>query len=386
MHIDSSSSFASAVRVKLRETWYILLSMRLPFGGSSCPQEFCLLSDLLADLINDLLSCDDWDETEVKSPYVSKIPLADILDPNIPYAKARDLIVSLPVEDHGKSDVFIDDLISVAVDINNNLQRLSAAPWTAIHAVAHEATPGSHLKRDNLIADDKNDAEGAPEELKICLGWLLNTRSLSISLPSHKAQAWWKQIQYMMLQKSVSEKLLASIIGCLENIATIMPMMGHFFNNIRFLQAKADTKGHNVSLTRRAKEDLILCLKFIHQAKQGISMNLLTFRSPNIVHIGDASEHGLESFASHGRAWRFIIPEELRGQAHINLLEFLTQVISVWIDILEKKSSQEDCILCMGDSTSAIGWLRRSNFRAKDENDVEWEVKQNVARKLATIV
>ena len=115
-------------------------------------------------------------------------------------------------------------------------------------------------------------------------------------------------------------------------------------------------------------------------------MNLLTFRSPNIVHIGDASEHGLGSFASHGRAWRFIIPNELRGRAHINLLEFLTQVISIWIDIIENKSSKEDCILCMGDSTSAIGWLRRSNFRAKDENDIEWEVKQNVARKLANLV
>ena len=115
-------------------------------------------------------------------------------------------------------------------------------------------------------------------------------------------------------------------------------------------------------------------------------MNLLTFRSPNIVHIGDASEHGLGSFASHGRAWRFVIPEKLRGRAHINLLEFLTQVVSVWIDIVENKSTDEDCILCMGDSTSAIGWLRRSNFRAKDENDVEWEVKQSVARKLANLV
>ena len=386
MHIDSPSAFASAVRVKLKQTWYILLSMRLPFGGSSCPREFCILSDLLADLINDLLSCKEWDETKIRSNYVTKIPAPVEMDQAIPFARSRELIVSLPIEDHGKSDVFIDDLISVAVDLNNNLKRLSAAPCTVIHAVAHEAESGSHVKRDNMIADDKNDAEGAPEESKICLGWLLDTRKLLVSLPFHKATAWSNQIENMMLQKSVSEKLLASVLGRLENIATIMPMMGHFFNNIRFLQTKADQGKHNVSLTRRAKEDLKLCLKFIHRAQQGVSMNLLTFRSPNIVHIGDASEHGLGSFASHGRAWRFIIPEKLRGRAHINLLEFLTQVVSVWIDIIEQKSSKEDCILCMGDSTSAIGWLRRSNFRAKDENDTEWEVKQTVARKLADLV
>ena len=115
-------------------------------------------------------------------------------------------------------------------------------------------------------------------------------------------------------------------------------------------------------------------------------MNLLTFHTPNIVHIGDVSEHGLGAFACHGRAWRFTIPEHLRGRAHINLLEFLTQVVSIWIDIIEGTVSKQDCILCMGDSTSAMGWLRRSNFREKDESDKEWEVKQSVARKLARLV
>ena len=40
----------------------------------------------------------------------------------------------------------------------------------------------------------------------------------------------------------------------------------------------------------------------------------------------------------------------------------------------------------MGDSTSAIGWLQRSNFCAKDENDAKWVVKQLVTRKLANLV
>ena len=40
----------------------------------------------------------------------------------------------------------------------------------------------------------------------------------------------------------------------------------------------------------------------------------------------------------------------------------------------------------MGDSTTAMGWLRRSNFKQAEESDIEWEIKQNVARKLATLV
>ena len=100
-------------------------------------------------------------------------------------------------------------------------------------------------------------------------------------------------------------------------------------NNLRYLQTKAHSSGHNVKLTRRSKEDLNLALQFLSKIQNGISMNLLVFRSPNIIHIGDASEHGMGGFASHGRAWRFELPSELRGRAHINLLEFLTQVISI---------------------------------------------------------
>ena len=39
----------------------------------------------------------------------------------------------------------------------------------------------------------------------------------------------------------------------------------------------------------------------------------------------------------------------------------------------------------MGDNTSAMGWLRRSNFRQKDESDTSWLVKQQLGRYLATI-
>ena len=116
-------------------------------------------------------------------------------------------------------------------------------------------------------------------------------------------------------------------------------------------------------------------------------MNLITFRAPDKIYINDASEHGLGGgFATHGRAWRWNIPSNLQGRAHINLLEFLAQLISIWIDIMEGTTKPQDCLLGMGDSTAAMGWLRRSNFREKDETDVEWIVKQDVARKVAELV
>ena len=81
-----------------------------------------------------------------------------------------------------------------------------------------------------------------------------------------------------------------------------------------------------------------------------------------------------------------MIPPDLRGRAHINLLEFITQVVGVWIAVEEKRLHPLDCMLAMGDSTTALGWMRRANFRERDENSTDWLAKQMVARKLGEIV
>ena len=40
----------------------------------------------------------------------------------------------------------------------------------------------------------------------------------------------------------------------------------------------------------------------------------------------------------------------------------------------------------MGDSTTTMGWIRRTKFCEEDESDIEWLVKQQVARKFASLI
>eukprot|EP00978_Attheya_sp_CCMP212_P019779 scaffold55737_cov58-Attheya_sp.AAC.3 len=55
-------------------------------------------------------------------------------------------------------------------------------------------------------------------------------------------------------------------------------------------------------------EDLRLMQAFLTKTHQGISMNLLTFRHPNIVLRLDAStSHGLGGYSADGRVWRWVI-------------------------------------------------------------------------------
>eukprot|EP00957_Ditylum_brightwellii_P166773 12694441-Ditylum_brightwellii.AAC.1 len=64
----------------------------------------------------------------------------------------------------------------------------------------------------------------------------------------------------------------------------------------------------------------------------------------------------------HGRAWRHHIPRQLQGRVSNNILEYLAEIITRWVDITEGRIEREDCILALSDSSSAIGWKFKSNF------------------------
>ena len=394
MHLEAKSAVRSAVRVKINGEWYVLISLRLPFGGSSCPPDFCLMSDIVCDVTNDLLQCENWNESKVHSLLSDFVPPDEELNEDIPLAQAEDIAVPIQAKDKGSFDVFIDDFIGVTVDIGNNKERLKVAPGTVIHAVANITEDDLGVKRDHFIAKDKCQAEGALAERRICLGWNLDTRRLTVELPTHKFIAWSRDVEMLISRKSISHSDLLSLIGKLENVITIVKMMGHFMNNLYSLEEKAfAAKPHAVRITPRAKEDAKLHKKCLEKAHAGISMNLLTFRRPTHLIIGDACEHGLGAFhAESGVGYRYVIPPDLRGRAHINLLEFLTQVIQIWLDAIERRIVKGSCVLGMGDNTSSMGWLRRSNFKetiegtGELESNEEWAIKQEIARKAAEII
>ena len=70
-------------------------------------------------------------------------------------------------DDSSSTNCFIEDIITSAVDIGDNLQYITATPCMVIHALAHSPSSSTSIHQQNMIVDDKNEVEGGPKESKI---------------------------------------------------------------------------------------------------------------------------------------------------------------------------------------------------------------------------
>jgi hypothetical protein len=100
----------------------------------------------------------------------------------------------------------------------------------------------------------------------------------------------------------------------------------------------------------------------------------------------DAAEHGIGGFCGlSGKAWSLELPPDRRAGCRkgisLNLFKFLDGIISVWVKILAGSVSPGSCLLAQGDSTSATGWLQKSNFL-----DNNHPLQLEAARHLAFVI
>ena len=376
-HLNSKSAVQTIVGVGT----LALLALRLTFGGKPNPSMWGDISETACDLANDLLQCPEWDPNELYNPVQSQLPPPKFEDDDVPFAPGLELAVDLPINNLGFVDVFIDDTITAIPDIGNNVDRGEGAALLAMHIIGRPCDDDEALPRKDLTSLSKLIAEGRMEELKIIIGWLLDTRRMSIALPEHKFIAWVRQLQDLIDNEGATYRDLDQLIGRLNHVGYIIPNARHFLSRLRRFKDRAANRRWCKARPSEI-DDAILFKKFLRQAKDGISLNLITYRKPTHVCRSDASEHGIGGYnLQTGRAWRFYIPQDLLCRLTLNTLEFVGSIVTVWIDFLEGNLPPLSCVLSQGDSTSSTGWLRKSNF---DEELFPAHLK--LARKYAEIL
>ena len=230
-------------------------------------------------------------------------------------------------------EIYLDDCIAVIPDIGNNRARGNSAMTLAIHAVSQKLAQKEPLPRDKMIKPKKAKSEGALEDINIFLGWVYITHILCVSFTKTKSIDQKKTIQDIWLKDEPKSNNLLTLIGRLNHTASIIPLARHFLTIIRFFKSNLNAFTWYLLRTNIC-DDLKLHMRILQKSRKCISMNLLTYHEPTRIYLIDACEIGMGGFISKGRAWRWKIFKEYWGRAHINLLEFCVELVSIWIDII----------------------------------------------------
>jgi hypothetical protein len=195
--------------------------------------------------------------------------------------------------------------------------------------------------------------EGTLSEELVILGWKINTRSLTIALPEKKYSNWHEDLSNYVKAKKISQNNLESLIG-LNHAVTACPLMRYYLNRVRKLLEHWNTKNTCKKaicyLSTTVLEDLKLWLTvFLPRVKSGISLNLITFRSPSYMCWSDSCPQGLVIFQS--------------GVSHRNnALELVAAIITVWQASLSGDAPTETCFLSFCNNSSVVGWLHKANI------------------------
>ena len=258
-------------------------------------------------------------------------------------------------------DDFIDAIMTVGCT-RKNWKRLAGAALLSLHVLGRPIFPDEPLSRDDMVALNKLQAEGRLREQQIVLGWDANTRNLTVRLPDDKFGTWDKSTHDVILSKQTSCEELESLIGRLNHAAMIIPLARHFMGRTHRLLNEPIKKNLS-SMSPAALADLDLWQSFLANANQGISLNLIVERDPDHVFITDSCENGIGGFSLlSGKAWRFELPDHLKGIISNDVLECLAEIVATWVGVLDGEVKEDDCVFSGANSTTAVGWTFHANF------------------------
>ncbi len=229
----------------------------------------------------------------------------------------------------------------------------------------HDPNGRESFPRDDILAIQKFLAEAKPSERKVILGWIVDTRKLSVALPQDKFKAWTGSVDDILQRHKlpIPAKDLETLMGRLNHASYVIPYARHFTGRLYKACERARQSG-SARLTRMQLEDLELWRKFLRKSVDGISINKLVCRWPMRIVRVNACPQGMGSYClESGIAWRYLLPESLLGRATLNLLEFLAAFVGLLVEYgAGRKWSTADVMLSQGDSKSAAGWLAKSTF------------------------
>ncbi len=143
------------------------------------------------------------------------------------------------MDPRGIHDIFINDLVGMMVDIDNNAQRMTGSAMLAIFSAACP-NQNEPIPREPMEALNKLFAEAAPEEIKIILGWIFDFHQMLILLPENKFIVWTKELLEMIARGTSTAKDLSQHIGRFVHLGVVIPVLHHFLSRLHKLEQQTE--------------------------------------------------------------------------------------------------------------------------------------------------
>ena len=111
---------ASKTVTQIKELFLAFMNLQLTFGGKLCPIFWCMMSEIMCDLTTAILHNNKWDPMMLFGRNQHLVPPPRRSDDQIPFGKGRELIVDINVDSRGMNDIYIDDLVSLTVEVEGS--------------------------------------------------------------------------------------------------------------------------------------------------------------------------------------------------------------------------------------------------------------------------
>jgi hypothetical protein len=197
----------------------------------------------------------------------------------------------------------------IVPDLHNNRNKAVQSLLLAVHTLCRPLDPNEPIKREDCLSLGKLEEEGQLSERFAILGWLIDTRALTIALHTKKSVRWDADLREILLRKKVSYALLESTLGRLNHAATACLLMRYYLSRIRLTLVNWDISKKSKKVERYLSSQMLEDLRlgkdsFLPKISKGLSLNLISYRRPSFLCWSNACPMGLGGFDHQGYAWR----------------------------------------------------------------------------------
>ena len=230
----------------------VAVPLVLPMGWKNSPPAFSTATETIADLANQRLRRPDYHPSnhpldqmaaDVPLPVRTAQSLTPASEVAVEITTSRD--PSLPTT--GKPleyvDIFVDDFVSLGQSPKTRRVRK-----TLLHSIDHVFRPvtddDSPFRREPVSLKKLRKGECSWDTIKLVLGWLVDTVSMTIHLPPHRIDRLWEILDSIpKSQKRTSMKKWHKVLGELRSMAIALPGARNMFGRLQnAIQPKSHTR------------------------------------------------------------------------------------------------------------------------------------------------